>query len=130
MQRDALSWLKWEQSFADIFRWLRTGARAPFPTLEEIEASLPVLKPNMESLQNFHADEDLKHGVQTTWIGHSTFLVQMEGCNILTDPVFYDRCSPIPFLGPKRYRPPALTLEELPRIDAVVGETLGPSYRL
>ena len=45
----------------------------------------------------------------------------MEGINILTDPVFYDRCSPIPFLGPKRYRPPSLTLEQLPDIHSVIG---------
>lgn len=55
-----------------------------------------------------------------TFIGHSTFLLQVSGLNILTDPVFASRAGPFGLLGPKRIRPPALRLGELPRIDAVV----------
>ena len=44
----------------------------------------------------------------------------MEGYNILTDPVFYQRCSPFTFMGPKRYRDPSIQLTDLPPIDAVV----------
>jgi L-ascorbate metabolism protein UlaG (beta-lactamase superfamily) len=58
--------------------------------------------------------------IQVTWIGHSTFLIQHQKFTILTDPVFSKRVSPISFLGPKRYAPPALTIEELPPIDAVI----------
>jgi len=57
---------------------------------------------------------------QFTWVGHSTVLVQYQGINLLTDPIFSKRCSPIPFLGPKRETPPALSIEELPPIDYVV----------
>ncbi len=55
-----------------------------------------------------------------TWIGHATFLIQMDGVNILTDPHFSERASPVSWAGPKRYTPPGLTLEELPVIDFVI----------
>jgi N-acyl-phosphatidylethanolamine-hydrolysing phospholipase D len=55
-----------------------------------------------------------------TWIGHATVLVQLGGINVLTDPVFSERASPVSFVGPKRAQAPGLSLAELPRIDAVV----------
>ncbi len=57
---------------------------------------------------------------QITWLGHASFLIQYQGCNILTDPVFSKRCSPLSLVGPKRFTPPALQLDELPPIDLVV----------
>lgn len=57
---------------------------------------------------------------QITWIGHSTFLIQYRGVNILTDPVFSKRASPLSFAGPERYTDPALTIEQLPPIDLVI----------
>jgi len=57
---------------------------------------------------------------QVTWIGHSSFLLQLGSVNILTDPVFSERASPVSFAGPKRYTLPALMPEQLPKIDAVV----------
>ncbi|MBI5424222.1 MAG: MBL fold metallo-hydrolase [Opitutae bacterium] len=58
--------------------------------------------------------------VAVTFIGHSTFLLQFDGLTVLTDPVFATYAGPFGRLGPKRVRPPALRLEELPAIDAVV----------
>ena len=55
-----------------------------------------------------------------TWIGHSTFLVQLGGLNILTDPNWNDRVSPVRFVGPRRIIPPGLRFEDLPPIHAVV----------
>ena len=55
-----------------------------------------------------------------TWIGHSTVLMQMGGRNVITDPIFTQRASPIPFAGPKRWQPPGVKIRELPRIDLVV----------
>src|SRR6185503_1489641 len=55
-----------------------------------------------------------------TWIGHATFLVQIAGVNILTDPIWSERASPLPFAGPRRLIPPGMRFEDLPRIDAVV----------
>jgi N-acyl-phosphatidylethanolamine-hydrolysing phospholipase D len=57
---------------------------------------------------------------KVTWLGHSTFLVQVGGMNLLTDPVWSKRCSPLPFLGPKRSHPIPLSIEELPEIDLVL----------
>jgi N-acyl-phosphatidylethanolamine-hydrolysing phospholipase D len=55
-----------------------------------------------------------------TWIGHASVLAQLGGLNLLTDPHFSDRASPLSFLGPQRAQPPGLSLAELPRIDAVL----------
>jgi N-acyl-phosphatidylethanolamine-hydrolysing phospholipase D len=55
-----------------------------------------------------------------TWVGHSTFLVQLDGVNILTDPQWADRASPVGFAGPRRLVPPGMRIEDLPPIHAVV----------
>jgi N-acyl-phosphatidylethanolamine-hydrolysing phospholipase D len=55
-----------------------------------------------------------------TWIGHSTFLIQLAGANFLTDPIFSAHCSPIPIRALKRLHPPALSIEELPVIDGIL----------
>jgi len=55
-----------------------------------------------------------------TWIGHASLLVQIGGCNILIDPVFSRRVSPVRFAGPKRHQPPGLSIAQLPPIDVVV----------
>lgn len=58
--------------------------------------------------------------IMVTMINHSTVLIQMEGLNILTDPIFAERCSPFSFIGPKRVRNPGLQFEQLPKIDYVL----------
>ncbi len=55
-----------------------------------------------------------------TWVGHATLLVQIGGLNVLTDPQFSERASPVSFAGPRRVVPPVPAIEELPHIDAVV----------
>jgi N-acyl-phosphatidylethanolamine-hydrolysing phospholipase D len=55
-----------------------------------------------------------------TWIGHSTFLVQVNGLNVLTDPHFTERASPVGWAGPRRHSAPGLALEDLPPVDVVV----------
>jgi L-ascorbate metabolism protein UlaG (beta-lactamase superfamily) len=61
-----------------------------------------------------------KGEMRVTFINHATTLIQLDGVNVLTDPIWSDRCSPVAFAGPKRVRPPGLALTDLPRIDAVV----------
>jgi L-ascorbate metabolism protein UlaG (beta-lactamase superfamily) len=58
--------------------------------------------------------------VRVTWVNHATMLVQMDGVNVLTDPIWSERCSPVSFAGPKRHRVPGIRFEELPAIDAVL----------
>jgi len=55
-----------------------------------------------------------------TWIGHATVLAQLGGLNVLTDPIFSNRASPLSFIGPARAQKPGVWLHELPRIDVVV----------
>jgi N-acyl-phosphatidylethanolamine-hydrolysing phospholipase D len=55
-----------------------------------------------------------------TWVGHSSFLLQIGGCNLLTDPVWGDRASPVPWAGPRRWLPPGIDFDTLPPIDAVL----------
>src|SRR2546426_9269957 len=52
-----------------------------------------------------------------TWIGHSAFLVRMDGVTFLTDPMFSDRAGPLPFVGPPRLVPPGVPLAALPSVD-------------
>ncbi len=59
-------------------------------------------------------------GLRVTWLGHATALVEIDGARILTDPVWSERVSPSEWIGPRRFFPPPLPLEELPPIDAVV----------
>src|SRR5262245_54043179 len=88
----------------DLMRWRITRkapAVGPFP-----------LTPNdPESLRANRRRPSL------TWVGHSTFLVQLGGLNFLTDPIFSGRASPLSFAGPKRITPPGITLDQLPHID-------------
>jgi L-ascorbate metabolism protein UlaG (beta-lactamase superfamily) len=59
-------------------------------------------------------------GMEVTWIGHSTVLIQTDGLNILTDPVWAKRASPFGWIGPRRVRPPGVRLRDLPHIDLVL----------
>jgi L-ascorbate metabolism protein UlaG (beta-lactamase superfamily) len=61
-----------------------------------------------------------KGSLVVTPVGHGTFLVQVDGLNLLTDPIWSDRCSPVSWAGPKRHRSPGIRFEELPPIDAVL----------
>jgi L-ascorbate metabolism protein UlaG (beta-lactamase superfamily) len=61
-----------------------------------------------------------QRGLRITWMGHSTSLVEMDGVNILIDPVWEERASPMQWSGPKRFFPAPLALEDLPEIDAVL----------
>jgi L-ascorbate metabolism protein UlaG (beta-lactamase superfamily) len=55
-----------------------------------------------------------------TWIGHATLLLRAGGLNVLTDPQFSERASPVAFAGPRRVVPPAIPLDRLPHVDVVV----------
>jgi N-acyl-phosphatidylethanolamine-hydrolysing phospholipase D len=59
-------------------------------------------------------------GATVTWVGHSTLLVEMNDVKFLTDPIWSETASPISFVGPRRFSPPGIALDELPAIDFVV----------
>jgi len=58
-------------------------------------------------------------GLRAFWIGHASVYVEIDGLRVLTDPMFSDYASPFDF-GPRRFQPPALTIDELPVIDIVL----------
>ena len=67
--------------------------------MEVLETELPILNPNFENSRG---------KIRYTWIGHSTAVIGIdEDINFMIDPVFSERCSPVSFAGPKRYRRPA-----------------------
>jgi len=84
---------------------------ALFPSVFKPET----VKPDLGRIR--HPDPS---AIQLTWIGHSSFLIQVDGLNILTDPVFSRRVSPVSFAGPVRLAPPGLDFKDLPAIDAVL----------
>ena len=93
-----------ERSLKEFLRW-RFSRKEPEPV--KIETS-DQWKQLGEESKNY-----------AVWIGHSTYLLNSGGLTILTDPVFSKRASPFSWAGPKRLIAPAISLEELPRIDVV-----------
>lgn len=74
-----------------------------------------------------HSERDFKpqarvhnNDMLVTFVNHATVLLQSKGLNILTDPVWSKRVSPLYFLGPRRHREPGLRLEDLPKIDCIL----------
>jgi L-ascorbate metabolism protein UlaG (beta-lactamase superfamily) len=66
-------------------------------------------------------DREVGNGQLTvTMVGHSSLLLQADGRNILTDPIWSDRASPFSFAGPKRVNPPGVAFGDLPPIDLVL----------
>jgi L-ascorbate metabolism protein UlaG (beta-lactamase superfamily) len=59
-------------------------------------------------------------GLRVTWFGHSSSLVEIDGVNVLLDPIWSERPSPVPWAGPARWFSAPLGLTELPRVDAVL----------
>jgi len=59
-------------------------------------------------------------GLRVTWFGHSAMLIEIDGKRLLIDPMWGERASPLSWLGPKRWYPPPLALEDLPKLDAVL----------
>ncbi|SAK87824.1 hydrolase [Caballeronia temeraria] len=98
------SFLKW--------RWERFTQGLPKPPANGYH--FPMAHPDIAWLKANRTADTL------TWIGHASALLQIDGVNILTDPVFSERASPLSFAGPKRKTPPGLTLDELPHIDIVL----------
>ena len=97
-----------KKSFSDLFKMMATERPNPKPQIEKnLEKDSLIQKIN--SNNNF-----------ITWVGHSTMLLHINGKTILTDPIFSDRCSPVQFLGPKRYSLPTIDIESLPKIDLIV----------
>jgi len=79
------------------------------------EDPLPVIEPEAASFA-----EPPPSGLRITWLGHSTALIELDGKVFLTDPVWGETPFPVTWLGPTRWYPPPIALEDLPAIDAVL----------
>jgi len=92
----------------DVLRWKLTTRPEPSPSfITDVEQSIPPRRVEGS-------------GLRTTLVNHSTVLLQQQGSNILTDPIWSERASPLSWIGPRRRRKPGVSWEDLPRIDAVL----------
>lgn len=94
-------------SFLRLAKFAAGIDRAPWPDHVPVRQTVPPA----------HVAGD---AMRVTWIGHSTVLIQSQGLNILTDPIWAERASPVSFAGPKRVRAPGVAFDALPRIDLVL----------
>jgi len=95
--------------FRDLLRWQFGGGKARWPTAWPSPFAPARPEPAVSGLR-----------LRVTMVGHATLLVQVAGLNILTDPVWSDRVSPVSFAGPRRVNVPGIAFEDLPRIDLVL----------
>lgn len=94
--------------FGDMVKWMTSRDEGPWQEWREIT---PAPRPPQRVMGG---------ALRVTWVNHSTMLIQTAGLNILTDPIWSDRCSPVQWAGPKRHHAPGVRFEDLPRIDVVL----------
>lgn len=95
-------------SWRELWRWMRTREPAPWSAYRNHPCG-PAPPPAVDAAT-----------LRLTWVNHSTVLIQAAGRNILTDPIWSARASPVPFAGPHRVRPPGVCFEDLPPIHGVL----------
>ena len=93
------------RGFVDMLRWQFGGGKSRWPEEVAIDAARPASRV-----------DDLR----VTMVGHATILIQAGGVNLLTDPVWSRRASPVGFAGPARVTAPGIAFDDLPPIDAVL----------
>ncbi len=105
------------KGLADVIKWRLYATAAGLP--KRPEAQTPQVDPDLAFVHS-NAVAGAAMEPALTWIGHASTLMQAGGLNFLLDPVFTERASPLPFVGPKRHSPPGIGLADLPHIDAVL----------
>lgn len=96
------------KGFVELMKWQMGGGRKKWP--EQYPSPFKDKPPKRVDGGN----------LRVTFVGHATVLLQFDGLNILTDPVWSERCSPVSWAGPKRKNPPGIDFEDLPPIDVVL----------
>ena len=102
------------KGFGELIRWQRERYAADLP--RPPNTPTPVARPDLSAIQAYSASK----APAITWIGHASTLVQAGGLNVLTDPIFSNRASPVSLIGPVRKVAPGLALADLPAIDVVL----------
>ncbi|MCG3189874.1 MAG: hypothetical protein LKCHEGNO_02401 [Burkholderiaceae bacterium] len=105
------------RGFTDFVRWKFDAWRAGVP--RPPAAPTPAIVPDLGLIQS-NASAGARMVPTVTWIGHATVLAQLGGLNVLTDPIFSKRASPLSFIGPARAQRPGLWFSELPHVDLVL----------
>ena len=108
------------KSFIELLRWQIERRKQGLP--KPPNAPVPVTSPDLAFVAGYKAQfaSNPSQPPAVTWIGHASMLVQAGGLNVLTDPMFSKRASPVRLLGPVREQPPGLALANLPPIDVVL----------
>lgn len=96
------------RGLADVLRWKLNSRGEPSPRfVSDVRQSVPPRRVENSELL-------------ATLVNHSTVLLQQSASNILTDPIWSERTSPISWIGPRRHRKPGVRREYLPDIDVVL----------
>jgi L-ascorbate metabolism protein UlaG (beta-lactamase superfamily) len=96
------------RGFLDVLQWKLSSRPEPSPEfISDVERSTPPRRVESSELR-------------ITLVNHSTLLIQQRASNILTDPIWSERASPVSWLGPKRRRTAGVRMDDLPDIDAVL----------
>ena len=96
------------KGFLTVLKWRLTGQREPWPQY----CDLPFTDHPPRRVEG--------SALRVSFVGQVTTLIQTQGLNILTDPLWSERTSPLTWLGPKRVHPPGIRFEDLPPIDLVL----------
>ena len=92
----------------DFLRWQLTRKQAEWP----------------EQAPSPYADRPPRRvdgrSLRISFVGHASILLQVAGVNILLDPVWSERASPLSFAGPRRVNAPGIAFDDLPPIHAVL----------
>jgi L-ascorbate metabolism protein UlaG (beta-lactamase superfamily) len=96
------------KTLGELLRWQLLGERKRWPARREIPPG-PRPAPRVDG-----------PGLTVTLVNHATVLLQVAGLNVLTDPVWAERASPLPFAGPRRVHAPGIAMDDLPPIDIVL----------
>lgn len=96
------------KSFWDFLKWKFTSTPTPWPESRPLEKT-----PDLTKISDVNQ-------IKITFINHSSFLIQTKDKNILTDPIWSERASPVSFAGPKRAMPVGIDFDKLPKIDVII----------
>jgi L-ascorbate metabolism protein UlaG (beta-lactamase superfamily) len=96
-----------EKARMDLLKWQLGGGKEAWPTA-------------FPSPFQDKPPGTVRDGLRVTLVGHASYLIQTAGLNILIDPVWADRASPVAFAGPKRVNAPGIAFNDLPQIHAIL----------
>ncbi len=94
-----------DKSLLDVLKWRLTSRAADWPQHVAVKQAVPL--PQVA-------------GLRATMVGHATVLIQVDGLNVLTDPIWSERASPGSFAGPRRITAPGIDFDQLPQIHVVL----------